>query len=201
MSPSIQGTHHQQRILPQQQEHMAPAVGLGHAATALSLLALGLNVETRFRAGKLLPVGSLWAAHVVGDKRGGGLPGAAEARALRRAGCGALAVSWKAAVEAARTRAGTKKAVATTLQGSSRIGSVGAVVRTAEFRLPVLRETLDTWVERSGLGAALRGPGAVIGIHVRHGDSCSEEEMRRAQRTCSPLARSWLGLGLARSSS
>ena len=33
---------------------MAPAVGLGHAATALSLLALGLNVETRFRAGGLL---------------------------------------------------------------------------------------------------------------------------------------------------
>ena len=32
---------------------MAPAVGLGHAATALSLLALGLNVETRFRAGEL----------------------------------------------------------------------------------------------------------------------------------------------------
>ena len=92
-------------------------------------------------------MGSLWAAHVVGDKRGGGLPGAAEARALRRAGCGALAVSWKAAVEAARTRAGTKKAVATTLKGSSRIGSVGAVVRTAEFRLPVLRETLDTWVD------------------------------------------------------
>ena len=29
---------------------MAPAAGLGHAATALSLLALGLNVETRFRA-------------------------------------------------------------------------------------------------------------------------------------------------------
>lgn len=105
------------------------------------------NAASAARAGKLLPVGSLWAAHVVGDKRGGGLPGAAEARALRRAGCGALAVSWKAAVEAARTRAGTKKAVATTLQGSSRIGSVGAVVRTAEFRLPVLRETLDTWVD------------------------------------------------------
>ena len=33
---------------------MAPAVGLGHAATALSLLALGLNLETRFRAGGLL---------------------------------------------------------------------------------------------------------------------------------------------------
>ena len=33
---------------------MAPAVGLGHAAAALSLLALGLNVETRFRAGGLL---------------------------------------------------------------------------------------------------------------------------------------------------
>ena len=32
---------------------MAPAVGLGHAATALSLLALGLNLETRFRAGGL----------------------------------------------------------------------------------------------------------------------------------------------------
>ena len=32
---------------------MAPAVGLGHAATALSLLALGLNVETRFRVGEL----------------------------------------------------------------------------------------------------------------------------------------------------
>ena len=33
---------------------MAPAVGFAHAATALSLLALGLNVETRFRAGGLL---------------------------------------------------------------------------------------------------------------------------------------------------
>ena len=32
---------------------MAPAVGLAHAATALSLLALGLNVETRLRAGLL----------------------------------------------------------------------------------------------------------------------------------------------------
>ena len=34
-------------------KNMAPAVGLGHAATALSLLALGLNLETRFRAGEL----------------------------------------------------------------------------------------------------------------------------------------------------
>eukprot|EP01045_Picozoa_sp_COSAG04_P023090 COSAG04_NODE_2694_length_3723_cov_2.129415_1_plen_94_part_10 len=33
---------------------MAPAVGLAHAATALALLALGLNVETRLRAGCLL---------------------------------------------------------------------------------------------------------------------------------------------------
>ena len=33
---------------------MAPAVGFAHAATALSILALGLNVETRFRAGGLL---------------------------------------------------------------------------------------------------------------------------------------------------
>ena len=33
---------------------MAPAVGLAHAATALALLALGLNVETRLRAGGLL---------------------------------------------------------------------------------------------------------------------------------------------------
>ena len=32
---------------------MAPAVGLGHAATTLSILALGLNVETRFRVGEL----------------------------------------------------------------------------------------------------------------------------------------------------
>ena len=33
---------------------MAPAAGLAHAATALSLLALGLNVETRLRSGGLL---------------------------------------------------------------------------------------------------------------------------------------------------
>ncbi len=33
---------------------MAPAVGFAHAATALSILALGLNVETRLRAGGLL---------------------------------------------------------------------------------------------------------------------------------------------------
>ena len=33
---------------------MAPAFGFAHAATALSILALGLNVETRFRAGGLL---------------------------------------------------------------------------------------------------------------------------------------------------
>ena len=33
---------------------MAPSVGLAHAATALALLALGLNVETRLRAGGLL---------------------------------------------------------------------------------------------------------------------------------------------------
>ena len=32
---------------------MAPTVGLGHAATALSLLALGLNAESRLRAGGL----------------------------------------------------------------------------------------------------------------------------------------------------
>ena len=35
-------------------KNMAPAVNLGHAATALSLLALGLNVETRFRVGEVL---------------------------------------------------------------------------------------------------------------------------------------------------
>ena len=32
---------------------MAPAVGLGHVATTLSLLALGLNAESRLRAGGL----------------------------------------------------------------------------------------------------------------------------------------------------
>ena len=33
---------------------MAPAANLAHAAIALALLALGLNVETRLRAGGLL---------------------------------------------------------------------------------------------------------------------------------------------------
>ena len=46
---------------------MAPAAGLAHAATALSLLALGLNVETRLRAGGLLTALPLpWLASEAG---------------------------------------------------------------------------------------------------------------------------------------
>ena len=98
------------------------------------------------RAGKLLLVGSLWAAHVVGDKRGGGLPGAAEARALRRAGCGALAVvegGGRGGAHARRHEEGRGDHAAGVV--ADRLGR--RVVRTAEFRLPALRETLDTWVD------------------------------------------------------
>ena len=43
-----------QRSVSFSNKNMSPTVGLGHAATALALLALGLNVETRFRVGELL---------------------------------------------------------------------------------------------------------------------------------------------------
>ena len=41
----------------------------------------------------------------------------------------------------------------------------------------------------SGLQAALDGGELVVGMHVRHGDSCMQAEISRTARRCEPLAR------------
>ena len=73
---------------------MAPAINFAHAATALSLLALGLNVETRFRAGELLtaqlsePEPELTLAQL--DGKLGQLEGSIASLGVRTARCEAL---------------------------------------------------------------------------------------------------------------
>jgi len=63
---------------------------------------------------------------------------------------------------------------------------------TAQMLAYVLRPRADlaaevsAMAERTGLAAALR-EGGVLGMHVRHGDSCLVAERLRTQRTCSPL--------------
>ena len=64
---------------------------------------------------------------------------------------------------------------------------------TAQMLAYVIRPRPDLAAEitmearRTGLTRALR-EGAVLGLHVRHGDSCLAKEKLRTQRTCSPLA-------------
>jgi hypothetical protein len=41
--------------------------------------------------------------------------------------------------------------------------------------------------EQSGLSGALASGVRVIGVHIRHGDSCGTRERRRMARTCAPL--------------
>ena len=53
---------------------------------------------------------------------------------------------------------------------------------------PHLRNLLQLALRRSGLGAALAA-GPVVGVHVRHGDSCLSAEASRTARTCEPFAR------------
>ncbi len=51
-----------------------------------------------------------------------------------------------------------------------------------------MRSHLDATARAMGLAAALDS-GPVIGMHVRHGDSCLEVEVARTCRECEPLAR------------
>ena len=46
---------------------------------------------------------------------------------------------------------------------------------------------VDAALTRTRLGAALASRRFVIGMHVRHGDSCNADEMIRARRSCTPL--------------
>lgn len=52
---------------------------------------------------------------------------------------------------------------------------------------PSLARAVAASLRSTGLGAALRD-GAVLGMHVRHGDACLAGERVRMARTCSPLA-------------
>jgi hypothetical protein len=50
-----------------------------------------------------------------------------------------------------------------------------------------LQRDLARKAEQSGLSKMLASGVRVIGVHIRHGDSCSIRERRRMARTCSPL--------------
>lgn len=52
---------------------------------------------------------------------------------------------------------------------------------------PLLQHDVARKAEQSGLSGALASGVRVIGVHIRHGDSCSTRERRRMARTCAPL--------------
>ena len=65
---------------------------------------------------------------------------------------------------------------------------VGQILRfllrpTSKLEMAVRRALRDT-----GLGEALASQTTVLGLHIRHGDSCLRAEQRRMARTCTPLA-------------
>jgi len=51
----------------------------------------------------------------------------------------------------------------------------------------LLARDVERRAEAAGLTAALASGVKVIGLHVRHGDSCLPKEKRRMARTCSPV--------------
>lgn len=53
---------------------------------------------------------------------------------------------------------------------------------------PAFKAMLQSALELTGLKSALESHEIVVGIHVRHGDSCLEVERSRTARVCEPLS-------------
>ena len=51
-----------------------------------------------------------------------------------------------------------------------------------------LSRALEQALEASGLRRALASGAPVVAMHVRHGDSCRQDEVVRARRSCTPLS-------------